>query len=185
MMNDPEYELIDRVMAGETGLYAELVDRYKTYVFTIAYKVLQHKPEAEEAAQDTFIKAFHGLKGFNKQSKFSTWVYRIAFNTAITYKRKHRHSFQSIENTIVEYQQEAEGILEKTDKRKYIQQALSKLTEADRTAISLFYLQEFSLEEIASITGIEANTIKVKIHRARIKIADELRKILNQEALTL
>jgi RNA polymerase sigma factor (sigma-70 family) len=185
MTSDPEYLLIDRILAGDTSLYAELVNRYKSYVFTIALKVLQIRAEAEEAAQDSFIKAFHGLKGFNRQSKFSTWLYRIAFNTAISYKRKLRHQFQSIENSIITHGQEAEGVLEKTDKKKYLALAMSKLNEADRTALTLFYLDEFSLEEIGSITGMQANTIKVRIHRARLKMAEELKNILNEEALTL
>jgi RNA polymerase sigma factor (sigma-70 family) len=185
MTQDTENLLIDKIIAGESKLYAELVDRYKSYVYTISLKVLQQKPEAEEAAQDSFIKAFHALKGFNRQAKFSTWLYRIAFNTAISYKRKHRMQFQSIEHTIIEYEQEAEGMLERTDKKKYLNQALLKLNEADRTALTLFYLQEFSIDEIAEITNMQANTVKVKIHRARLRIAEELKGILNQEALTL
>ena len=85
----------------------------------------------------------------------------------------------------MEYQQEGEGLLEKTDKRKYLSAAMARLNEADRTALTLFYLEEFSLEEIASITGMQANTAKVRIHRARQRLADELTNILNQEALTL
>jgi RNA polymerase sigma factor (sigma-70 family) len=184
-MTDPEHLLIDRILTGESNLYAEFVDRYKKFVFTITSKVLLNKAEAEEAAQDSFIKAYHGLNGFNRESKFSTWLYRIAFNTAISYKRKNRQQFQSIETTIIEYRQEAEGMLEKSDKKKYVHQAMSKLSEPDRAALTLFYLQEFSLEEIAEITNMQANTVKVKIHRARLRIAEELKTILNQEALTL
>ncbi len=185
MTNDSEYQVIDRILAGEREVYAQLVDRYKSYAYTIAFKVLQNRPEAEEAAQDAFIKAFHYLSGFNRQAKFSTWLYRIVFNTAISYKRKNRQQFQSIENTVIEYSQEAEGMLEKTDKKKYLNLALAKLNETDRTAISLFYLEEFSLDEIADIMKMQANTIKVRIHRARQRLADELKNILNQEALTL
>lgn len=185
MTNDPEHTRIDRILAGEQQLYAELVDTYKRYAYTIAQKILQNKPEAEEAAQDAFIKAYHHLGSFNRQAKFSTWLYRIVFNTAISYKRKNRRQFQSIENTVVEYSQEAEGMLEKSDKKKYLNLAMDKLNEADRTALTLFYLQEFSLEEIAEITGMQANTAKVRIHRARQRLADELTIILNKEALTL
>ena len=86
---------------------------------------------------------------------------------------------------MIEYNQEAEGMLEKTDKRKFLSMAMAKLNDADRTALSLFYLDEFSLEEIAEITSMQANTIKVRIHRARQRLADELKIILRQEALTL
>ena len=185
MTNDPENSRIDRILAGEQHLYAEMVDKYKSYAYTIAQKILQNRPESEEATQDAFIKAFHHLAGFNREAKFSTWLYRIVFNTAISYKRKRRQQFQSIENTFIEYRGEAEGMLEKTDRKKYLNLALEKLNEADRTALTLFYLQEFSLEEIAEITGMQANTAKVRIHRARQRLADELKNILNQEALTL
>lgn len=184
-MTDPDFAIIDRIVAGEQALYAELVNRYKSYAFTLALKILENKPEAEEAAQDAFIKAFHHLGNFKRDAKFSTWLYRIVFNTAISYKRKRKASFQSIENTIVEYGQEAEGMLERNDKKKYIQQAMAKLNEADKVAITLFYLEEFSLEEIAEITGMQANTVKVRVHRARQRLADELTLILKKEALTL
>ena len=85
----------------------------------------------------------------------------------------------------MEYRAEGEGMLEKTDRTKFLNLAMAKLNEADRTALTLFYLQEFSLEEIAEITGMQANTAKVRIHRARLRLAEELKNILNQEALTL
>lgn len=185
MTNIADLAIIDRVLAGEQNLYAELVNRYKGYAYTIALKILQNRPEAEEAAQDAFIKAFHHLSGFNRQSKFSTWFYRIVFNTAISYKRKHRHQFQSIDTAVIEYHQEADVTLEKNDKQRYLQQAMAKLNEADRTALTLFYMQEFSLEEISEIMSMQANTIKVRIHRARQRVADELKNILQKEALTL
>ncbi|HYC85472.1 MAG TPA: sigma-70 family RNA polymerase sigma factor [Chryseosolibacter sp.] len=185
MANDPEYALIDRILAGETNLYSELVDRYKRYVFTIALKVVITRPEAEEAAQDVFIKAFQGLKRFNRQSKFSTWIYRIAFNTAISYKRKQRFQYQSIENSNIGGSEKHDESLEKTDRHKYLNAAMSRLTAADRIALTLFYLDELSLEEIAAVTGMQANTVKVRIHRARLRVATELKTILNEEALTL
>lgn len=175
----------ERILAGEHLLYAEMVNKYKSYAFTVAQKILQNRPDAEEATQDAFIKAFHHLADFNRQAKFSIWLYRIVFNTAITYKRKRRHHFQSIENTVVEYQEEANTMLEKRDKKKYLDLAMEKLNAADKTALTLFYMEEFSLEEIAEITGMQANTAKVRIHRARQRLADELKTLLKKEALTL
>jgi RNA polymerase sigma factor (sigma-70 family) len=185
MTGDPEYVLIDRILSGESSLYAELVNRYKSYVFTIAAKILPVRAEAEEAAQDAFIKAFNGLKGFHRDSKFSTWLYRIAFNTAVSYKRKQKFSVISIETSLPGHSHEQDNVLERSDKKKYLHLAMLKLNESDRTALTLFYLDEFSLEEIAIITGTQANTIKVRIHRARLRMAEELKNILNEEALTL
>jgi len=185
MTNDPDHLLIDRILAGETNLFALLVDRYKSYVFTIVLKVLQLRPEAEEAAQDAFMKALHGLKGFNKQSKFSTWLYRISFNTAVTYKRKQKMKLHRIEHAAITPADADEGVLETSDRKRYMNRAMARLNEADRVALTMFYLNEFSLDEIASITGMQSNTIKVRIHRARIRMAEELKSILNTEALTL
>jgi len=177
--------LIDRVLAGEQKAYAQLVDHYKSYAFTIALKILNNRPDAEEAAQDAFIKAYQHLASFNRQAKFTTWLYRIIFNTAISYKRKQKNIFQGIDHLVIEYEQGAEGMVERKDKGRFIQQALRNLTEADKLAITLFYLKEFSLEEIGEITGMPPNTIKVRIHRARLKLADELKNILKKEALML
>lgn len=180
-----EYSLIDRILAGEEALYATLVNKYKSYAFTIALKIVGNRSEAEEVAQDGFIKAFNYLAKFNRDAKFSTWLYRIVFNTAISYKRKNRVQFDSIENSVVEYADRADQDLLKDDKRVFLSQAMEKLSDADRTAVQLFYIKEFSLEETAEMMGQNINTLKVRVHRARQRLADELKKILKEEALTL
>ena len=185
MTENPEFVLINRVLAGEHQLYAELVTKYQSYAYTIALKIVENSPEAEEIAQDGFIKAFKNLARFNQEAKFSTWLYRIVFNTAITYKRKGKQKFQSIEHTILEHRQEAEGNLEHQDKKKFIKNALASLNATDRLVITLFYLKELSLDEIAEITTMQANTVKVRLHRARQRLGDELQNILKKEALTL
>ena len=180
-----EYSLIDRIIAGDEALYAKLVDKYKSYAFTIALKVVANRAEAEEIAQDGFIKAFHYLKKFNREAKFSTWLYRIVFNTAISYKRKNKQQFQSIENSIIEYSERADSEIEKEDKRIFIGQAMQKLSEADRVAVQLYYIKEYSLEETATMLNQNINTLKVRVHRARQRLADELKRMLQEEALTL
>jgi len=179
-----ENTLIDRILAGDKQLYAQLVDHYKSYAFTIAYKVTESKPDAEEVAQDAFIKAYHYLKGFKRGARFSTWLYRIVFNTAISHKRKNKQVFQSIDNTFNQAG-ESDDALEKSDKSIFIDKALNRLNEADRLSLQLFYLKEFSLEEVAEMMGQKINTTKVRIHRARQRMADELKSILQKEALTL
>lgn len=180
-----ENRLIDRILAGEERCYAELVDQYKSYAYTIALKIVNEKAEAEEVAQDAFIKAFNYLKNFNRQARFSTWLYRIVFNTAISYKRKNKLITEGIENKHVENPERADAALERDDKQVFIAQALKKLNEADQLAIQLFYIKEFSLEEVADMMGQNVNTVKVRIHRARQRLADELKMILKKEALTL
>ncbi len=185
MTENSEFVLINRVLAGEHQLYAELVNRYQSFAFTIALKIVENRPEAEEIAQDGFIKAFKNLSRFNQEAKFSTWLYRIVFNTAITYKRKGKQQFQSIEKTIIPHRQEADGNLELEDKRKFIKDAMTSLNATDRLVITLFYLKELSLDEIAEVTAMQTNTVKVRLHRARLRLGDELQNLLKKEALTL
>ncbi|MBS1950040.1 MAG: hypothetical protein OJF59_002311 [Cytophagales bacterium] len=180
-----EYALIDRILSGEESLYAVLVNRYKSYAYTIALKVVQNKVEAEEIAQDGFIKAFQYLKKFNKEAKFSTWLYRIVFNAAISHKRKNKQPFESVENKRVEYPERIDNNLEREDKKYFVNRAMEKLSDADRLAVQLYYLKEFTLEETAEMMGQNINTLKVRVHRARQRLADELKKILKHEALTL
>lgn len=179
-----ENALIDQVLAGKRDAYGRIVDHYKSYGYTIAMKVLNNRPEAEEAAQDGFIKAFHYLKSFNRKARFSTWLYRIIFNTAISYKRKNRHIMESIEHHD-RPTEPPESPLERDDKSVFIARAMDNLNDADRLAIQLYYIREFSLEEVAEITGQRMNTLKVRVHRARQRLADELTRILKTEALTL
>ena len=179
-----ENTLIDQVLAGKQEPYALLVDHYKSYAFTIALKILNNRSDAEEVAQDAFIKAFHYLKNFNRQARFSTWLYRIVFNTAISHKRKNNQVLSSIENHDHALEEE-ETALEKDDKKQFVAQAKGNLNETDRLAIQLYYIKEFTLEEVSETMGQNINTLKVRVHRARQRLADELKKILKEEALTL
>lgn len=185
MTYDTDLPTIERILAGEQALYAELVNRYKSYVYSIAFKIVKNRVEAEEVAQDAFVKAYHHLRSFQRESRFSTWLYRIVFNTAISYQRRSRPDFQSVETTVIGQRQEGEDRLERSDKQKYLEAAMSRLNDADRTALTLFYWKELSLEEISEITGMQTNTAKVRIHRARQRLADELKNMLKSEALSL
>jgi RNA polymerase sigma factor (sigma-70 family) len=112
-------------------------------------------------------------------------LYRIVFNTAISRKRKKRIQFEDVDNVRAEYGDRADSETEMKDKQVFVAKALEQLNEADRLAIQLFYIKEFSLEEVAEMMGQNANTVKVRIHRARQRMADELKRILKEEALTL
>lgn len=177
--------LIDQILEGNHVLFEKLVNKHKSYVFTIALNILKNREDAEEAAHDSFLKAFKSLAKFNRQSKFSTWLYRIVFNTSITYQRKKKMA--SVDLSVVEYShgESTKAQLEIDDQKYYITQGLNNLNETDRVVITLFYLKELSLEEIGEVTGIEKSNIKVKLHRARKRLAIEMKKILNEEALNL
>ncbi len=176
--------IIDRILEGEQALYKVLIDKYKHFAFTLAFNILNSREEAEEAAQDSFIKAFRSLSRFNRQAKFSTWFYRIVSNTAITYCRRNKVRKEDIA-TALAVAAEPEHNLETEDRKRFIRKGLALLSEQDRLVISLFYLKELSLEEIAEITGIKASLVKVRLHRARKRLAVQLQTLLREEALNL
>ena len=184
--NLKDIQLIERILAGDASAYRALVQRHKDFAFTVAYRILNHREEAEEAAQDAFIQAFGALKDFNQTAKFTTWFYRIVFNAALGAKRRQKPT-----ETITEAHALAYSVMDTTQgvhkKERFtqIQRALAQLSPDDVTMITLFYLKEHSLEEIADITAISSETIKVKLHRARKRLAEVLRTQLGAEVKNL
>lgn len=181
-----EYAIIDRILAGEEALYKVLVDKYKSYAFSLSLRILNNREEAEEAAMDSFVKAFHSLKNFKKGAKFSTWLYRIVFNTSLTYKKKMKYD-QSIDDTYLGEtleNTEAEPFRNE-ERKKFILVALRRLLPMDAAILALFYLKENTLEEIGEILRLNPNAVKVKLFRARKRLADELSNKLAHETASL
>ncbi len=182
-----DQEIIKKVLKGEQREYNFLIDRYKQLVYTITYRILKNEEDAEEAAQDTFIKGYQSLSKFSGKSKYSTWLYRIAFNTSISYKRKRRIEISGLEgheNLIPSGKSTSEG-LEIEDQKKYIEMAMGLLSPIDATVITLFYLKELNVGEISKITGLTNSAIKVKLFRSRKKMAEDLKNRLALEPSTI
>lgn len=187
MTEQEEFDLIDQIIAGSQQKYRELVDRYKDYAYTIALRIVNNESDAEEVAQDSFVKAYYALKRFSRKSKFSTWLYRIVFNTAISYKRKRKVHTETIDEIriVKTVSGGAEDIVKHDEQVKFIKEALSGLLPADATILTLFYLQELSIEEISDVTGLKVNAVKVKLFRARKRMADQMDQILQDELKSL
>lgn len=189
MQNDQQH--IQEVLRGNTAAYAHLVEQYQSYVFTITHRVLSSREEAEEAAQDTFIKAFKRLKDYRFEAKFTTWLYPIARNTAIDYKRRKTRITASIDEDerffhVIDTQSQGQfAQLQAKQRSAYIDKLIRQLPEDDGMLITLFYLKEQSIEEIAEITQLSASNIKVKLFRLRKKLKKKLQKMLESEAREL
>jgi len=170
----PDDILVDRILKGDSASFRMLVERYQNLVFTIAYRVTNNREEAEEVAQDAFMKVYRGLDGFKGDSKFSSWLYRIAYNTALTKIRTQKTGVSLIEDREYgEVANEAEQVFTK----EYLRKAISMLEADEATVITLFYLSEQSLEEIGQILNLEANAVKVRLFRARKKLREKLELI--------
>lgn len=188
---ETDLALITAVLEGNTAVFTELVKRHQRFVFTLALRFTKNREDAEEVAQDCFVKAYRALGTFRQTSKFSTWLYTITYTTAMTHLRKKKLATLSLdedespiqpENHISSYTAES---IEKKSGHVYLNQAISLLSPDDAMIITLFYKGEQSLEEMAGVLSIEAKTIKVKLHRARARLKEKLQYLLKDEVKEL
>jgi RNA polymerase sigma factor (sigma-70 family) len=186
-----DIELIEQTLAGNQAAYADLVRRHQRFVFTLATRFSKNREDAEEIAQDCFIKAYRSLSSFQKQSKFSTWLYTIVYTTAMTFLRKKRVDTDSIddENTYIQLENQSSGLndnlAENKSRSHYLTQAIGQLLPDDAAIITLFYMGEQSLDEIGHALSIDPNTVKVKLFRARQRLREKLEKNLKNEVKEL
>lgn len=182
-------EIISRVLLGEQQAFAELVNRYQNFVFTITLRYAHNREDAEEIAQDIFVKAYRSLADFRGASKFSTWLYTIVTTSCITFLRKRKLETQSLddEKTFEQADSQNSGFsanqIEQKSKVAMVNDAIRLLSPDDAKIITLFYKAEQSLEEIGKIIGMEPNTVKVKLHRARQRLKEKMEKHFSQEVL--
>lgn len=188
MAEQDDIHYVKQVLAGNTAAFAVLVNRHKDLVFSVALKIVRNREDAEEIAQDSFVKAFQSLRSFKGDSKFSTWMYRIVYNAAISHTRHRKHEFAPLDDFIVKNVTDDE-ILDDLDRmdtelqKKLVDAAVDKLSPEDGALVTLFYLEEHSIDDISRITGLSVANVKVKLHRIRIKLFDEVQKLIQQEVL--
>jgi len=152
-------------------------------IFTIALRMLQHHEEAEEVAQDVFIKAYKSLSAFNRKSKFSTWIYRITYNTSVSKLRSQKkfHETTSIGDYDRPGNTDTVADQEKKEENEIIRNCILRLPENERIIVTLFYFEDHSIREIAEITGMSESNVKVKLFRSRQLLYTELNQKLNIE----
>ncbi len=173
-------EIISQVLSGEYQAYAGLVNRYQGYVFTLTLRMVKNREDAEEVAQDVFIKAYKYLADFKGASKFSTWLYTIVNNTCISFLRKKKLDIHSLDNEkVFEMANNRDSgmkadTVEQKSRQAMVNKAISLLNPDDAQIITLFYKAEQSLEETAQVLGIETNAAKVRLHRARTRLKEKM-----------
>src|SRR5476651_1859325 len=151
-----DIELIQQTLAGNQAAYADLIKRHQRFVFTLAMRFTKSREDAEEVAQDCFVKAYRSLAGFGQQSKFSTWLYSIVYTTAMTHLRKKRPPTDSIDDEdnhlqiADQYGSMDANLAEVKSRSYYLNQAIGQLLPDDAAIITLFYNGEQSLEEIGA-----------------------------------
>jgi RNA polymerase sigma factor (sigma-70 family) len=181
-----ENEYIREILNGNPSRFSYFVSEYKDMAYSIAYRIVNNNEDAEEVVQDSFIRAYKSLHKFRQSSKFSTWFYRIVVNRALSIKSQMKKAITEIDiNSIPEIQLEE---IDKTyrnltqiERVQFINSALKELQEEDRLLLTLYYLNENSIDEITEITDISADNVKMKLLRARKKLYVVLEKTLKME----
>jgi RNA polymerase sigma factor (sigma-70 family) len=180
-----ESEIIRDVLNGNPKGFSYFISEYKNMAYSIAFRIVTNKEDAEEIVQDSFVRAYKSLRKFRRDSKFSTWFYRIVVNRALSVRSSKKQLNEIDIDGIAEVNPEQVGSvymdLDKSERQKFINSALEKLPEEDSMLLILYYLDENSIEEISGITGIKPENVKMRLSRARKRMFIALEKILKQD----
>lgn len=192
MNQTPDHTLIENCLAGRREAFGQLVERYQNRLFHSLLHLLGSTEDAQDAAQDAFVQAFEKLASFRGQSQFYSWLFRIAFNTAVSTKRKTRRMSVSLdgrreatgaEPTDANPSTEPSYSMDVSDRQRLVRQALAELSDDFRTALVLKEMDGMSYEEIADVIEVPLGTVRSRIHRARLELRDKLSVLLKSEVL--
>jgi RNA polymerase sigma factor, sigma-70 family len=175
MDNRDELQIIKRIRQGETNQFSYLLNRYSNVIYSLIVRIIPSKEDAEELTQDTFLKAFRKLNTFKGDCSFSTWLFRIAYNTAVSATRKSKIVFPLIDETVLARvaDEEADAVFEEDDNEELLQKleiALGQLNLEERALITLYYTENKPIAEIATIIELTADNVKIKLFRIRKKL---------------
>ncbi len=175
MKHHDEQQLIRKVLEGHSEAFAPLVERYSRPIFALVVGIIGHREEAEELTQDIFIRAYSKLSSFGWRSNFSTWIYRIACNMAITAARKKRRIFTSIEVGRIEQlpdpkaeERELDALTESQEKA--LLAALDHLAPDERALVQLYYYENRPICTCSEILSLSESNTKVRLYRIRKKL---------------
>ena len=165
-------QIIARVRSGETRLFEELVRRHQDAVYGAALRFLRSPPDAQDVAQEAFLRAYRGLEGFKGTAKVSTWLYRITYNLCIDWQRSHRRrrrdsaSLAEAPDVADERVDVVQEVLD-DEERKAVRRAVDELDLHYRTVVLLLYYEKLSYEEIAAVLRVPVKTVETRLYRAR------------------
>lgn len=175
--NDAYY--IAEVLKGKSEAFTPVVEKYSQMAFSLALKITRNREEAEEAAQDAFIKAFRSLENFRGNSSFRTWLFRIVYTTSISRVRTKHNNLVSLEDYRLSDQdmdeaEEALGGLTAEERAQYLHQAMDELAPDERAILNLYYFEDLPVDDIATIMDLSDSNVKIKLFRSRKKLYGRL-----------
>ena len=186
-MNKEEVSnIISQIKGGDHNAFAILVEAYKDMVYSLCLKMTNSNENAEEIAQDSFVKAYQSIHKFKGHAKFSTWLYQITYFTCINFLRKNKLTTTSdLSENLTDTDAEILDQIQQDERQNYISKALTYLAPQERALITFFYLEERPINEISTITKLSASNVKVKLHRTRKKLYGIMQVLLKNEVNSL
>jgi len=173
---------IDDFRKGNHAVFEKLIETYKNRVYANVIRLVHHKNDAEEITQRVFIKCYLECKKFRGESKLSVWIYRIAYNEAINFIKKQKRWVFKTSFSKLDHQGETPSIfktIEQEDKKEFLKTAMQNLTVEERWLIILWCYDEMSYKEIAAHTGLSLSNVKVKLHRGKHNLKQQLEPFKN------
>ncbi|RCK73762.1 MAG: RNA polymerase sigma factor SigW [Anaerolineae bacterium] len=175
-VREQELRWVQQALAGDTEAFVQLIEIYQRSVYNLCYRMLGNAEDAEDAAQETFLRAFHSLRKFDQQRSFVTWLLSIAAHYCIDQIRKRKMTLFSLEDNpdleFASHDPHPETTISLREDQQRLQQLLKTLSETDRAAIVLYYWYDFSYEEIAQSLSLTVSAVKSRLHRARRTLAE-------------
>lgn len=185
MIKLEDIEYIRQVRSGNIGAFTVIVDRYKDMVFNVVFRIISDRQHAEDVTQDVFIKVFQSLGKFKEHSKFSTWLYRITYNTAISATRKAKHKHMQLHDFHEDYEGqeflEDSDELNKEDKLRCVEKVLQQMTAESSLLVTLYYMEDQSIADVSEITGLSQANVKIRLYRIRKYMIFEVNKLLEKD----
>ena len=181
---EPDHKLAARVCNGEREAFAQLVDRYRGRIFHTTLRLLKSREDAEEAAQDTFLRAYRGLPNFRKEASFSTWIYKICYNVCLSYlaRKKAKHAVLEEDQFNLPASETPDKLFENREFEQLLSGALAELPVIYRSVLVLYHTQHLSYQEIAEITGQPMNSVKTHLFRGRALLRQRILEMQPEEA---
>lgn len=185
-MKDPDRPILEEIRAGNSRRFGALVDRHKDRALTLAVRLVGNREEAEELVQDSFVRAYRNLEDFRGDSRFGTWFYRILYNLCMT-KVTRRTNVALLpwdEGTdLGAPEEDTDSLLEieEREMQSILREEIRRLPEAYATAVTLFYVQDMTYDEIAAVTGLPLGTVKTNLFRGRQALRERMVKRVGEE----
>jgi RNA polymerase sigma-70 factor (ECF subfamily) len=186
MNHQSDQYYINQVLEGQVNAFSVLVERYRGIVYTVVYRMIKNKEQAEEVAQDSFIKAYKSLSNYRGDAKFSTWLYTIAYRKSLdTIKASKRmitsEFIEEVSEGEIELVGDALNCLQVKERKKIISDSIMRLPEDEAAIITLYYFEEKSVKEIVEIVNLTTDNVKIKLYRSRKKLYSILKHHISPE----